>query len=290
MSQQEYFTDWQGMIVQTFRSGKVCVCLSRHRDPHGPALTCLQCWCLWGAALTSLRHTAPAEPKPINSFCSSREHTQFPLFSPSLPPIWVKNRTGRTCEKLCSFSCWWIFSCCGSKLCSDIWHARCLVWGWAVFHDDTQYVADPGTHLVVGERADGQSHLSKNVCFCQFSHFALLPSAPGLYSYRCFTMVGLGTRPSCSQCGPKRMTDQKWRVTEVHPENKHCDVPSFDTNFFFFICNTKFCNSGLSITPSVPLGWVCMCANTHACIYTGGETGHQIYVQNNSNFDKKGRG
>lgn len=47
--------------------------------------------------------------------------------------------------------------------------------------------------------------------------------------------------------------------------------------------------SDLNITPSVPLGWVCMCANAHACLYTGGETGHQIYVQNSSNFDTKGR-
>lgn len=144
------------------------------------------------------------------------------------------------------------------------------------------------THLAVGERADGQSNLSRNVCFCQFSYFALLPSAPGLYSYRCFTMVGLGTRPSCSQCWPKCMTDQKQRVTEVHPENKHCEVPSFGINIFFN-CNIRFWTSSLNITPSVPLGWICMCATTHARMYTGGETGHQIYVQNNSNFDTKGR-
>lgn len=102
-------------------------------------------------------HTAPAEPKPVNSFCSSRECTVFSLFS-SLYHLFgcIGNRTGRACEKLCSSSCWWTFSCCGSKLCSDIWHGRCLVCGCTVFHGDTQYLADPQTHLAVGERADGQ--------------------------------------------------------------------------------------------------------------------------------------
>lgn len=224
----------------------------------------------------------------IVSVLSWSTHSFLSFLQP-LPPVWVKNRTGKACEKLCSSSCWWIFSCCGSKLCSDIWHGRCLVWGCTVFHGDIQYLADPGTYLSVGERTDGQSHLSRNVSFCQFSHFALLPSVPGLYFYRCFIMVGLGTRLSCSQCGPKCMTDQKWRITKVHPENKHCEVLSFDINFFFLHCNIEFCNSGLNITPSVQPVWLCMCANTHACMYTGCETGHQIHVQNNSNFDTKGR-
>lgn len=162
------------------------------------------------------------------------------------------------------------------------------VWGCTVFHGNTQYLADPGGHLAVGERADGQSHLSRNVCSCQFSHFAPLPSAPGLCSSRCFTMVGLGTRPSCSQCGPKCMTDQKGGSLKfIQKTSTVTCLPLIET--FFFYCNTEFWNSGLNITPWVALGWVCMCANTHACMSTGGETGHQIYVQNNSNFDTKGR-
>lgn len=30
------------------------------------------------------------------------------------------------------------------------------------------------------------------------------------------------------------MTDQKWRVTEVHLENKYCELPSFDVNILGF--------------------------------------------------------
>lgn len=30
------------------------------------------------------------------------------------------------------------------------------------------------------------------------------------------------------------MTDQKRRVTEVHPENKYCELPSFDVNILVF--------------------------------------------------------
>lgn len=64
------------------------------------------------------------------------------------------------------------------------------------------------------------------------------------------------------------MTDQKWRVTEVHLENKYCELPSFDVNILVFLLQYKvlqFRSKYYSFS-STGMGWY-VCQHTWMYVY-----------------------
>lgn len=148
-----------------------------------------------------------AQPSPMKSFCSVREHPTFPDISPAFNSCLSAEQIGL---KGPVRGCVIVVSATPRQnrheylAAVGVSPAQMLgmegAWYEAlVFSMVTPSVWGPRDPKALVERADGQSRLSRNVDLCHVSRFPL-PSVPGLCSCRCFTTVGSRTSPSCSHC------------------------------------------------------------------------------------------